>query len=111
MGQYVTPHGEVISHVNISRTIVEDGGLYTCEATNRAGSSAHSARLNVYGELSVMSVTGKTLLGNYWSSKGERVQVGGLFIIMAHQTNCSHEYSNCVKRTMSDNGDNSMSVT
>ena len=51
MGQYVTLHGEVISDVNISRTIVEDGGLYTCEATNRAGSSIHSARLNVYGEL------------------------------------------------------------
>ena len=50
MGQYVTLHGEVISHVNISRTIVEDGGLYTCEAGNRAGIAAHSARLNVYGE-------------------------------------------------------------
>ena len=50
MGQYVTVHGEVISHVNISRTVVEDGGLYSCSATNRAGSAAHSARLNVYGE-------------------------------------------------------------
>ena len=64
MGQYVTLHGEVISHVNISRTIVEDGGLYTCEAINRAGSSIHSARLNVYGEWSVMyllNITGKLL--------------------------------------------------
>ena len=50
MGQYVTLHGEVISHVNISRTVVDDGGLYTCTATNRAGSSSHSARLNIYGE-------------------------------------------------------------
>ena len=51
IGQYVTVHGEVISHVNISRSLVEDGGLYTCTASNRAGSAAHSARLNVYGEI------------------------------------------------------------
>ena len=50
VGQYVTVHGEVISHVNISRTQVEDGGLYTCSATNRAGTASHSTRLNVYGE-------------------------------------------------------------
>ena len=50
MGQYVTVHGEVISHVNISRTVVEDGGLFSCFATNRAGTASHSARLNVYGE-------------------------------------------------------------
>jgi hypothetical protein len=49
MGQYVTVHGEVISHVNITRSAVEDGGLYTCTAVNRAGSASHSARLNVYG--------------------------------------------------------------
>ena len=50
VGQYVTLHGEVISHVNISRTQVEDGGLYSCSATNRAGTASHSTRLNVYGE-------------------------------------------------------------
>ena len=50
MGQYVTLHGEVISHVNLSRTEVGDGGLYTCTASNRAGSAAHSARLNIYGQ-------------------------------------------------------------
>ena len=51
MGQYVTVHGEVISHVNISRSLVDDGGLFTCMATNRAGSTSHSARLNIYGEI------------------------------------------------------------
>ena len=50
VGQYVTVHGEVISHVNISRARVEDGGLYTCVAKNRAGSAGHSARLNIYGQ-------------------------------------------------------------
>lgn len=49
IGQYSTIHGDVISHVNISHVMVEDGGEYTCTAENRAGKTAHSARLNVYG--------------------------------------------------------------
>lgn len=50
IGQYVTVHGDVISHVNISHVMVEDGGEYTCTAENRAGKTTHSARLNVYGK-------------------------------------------------------------
>ena len=49
MGQYVSSHGDVISHVNISSVEVNDGGTYTCTAENSAGTSSHSARLNVYG--------------------------------------------------------------
>ncbi|XP_043473238.1 Down syndrome cell adhesion molecule-like protein Dscam2 isoform X4 [Leptopilina heterotoma] len=49
IGQYVTVHGDVISHVNISHVMVEDGGEYSCTAENRAGKVTHSARLNVYG--------------------------------------------------------------
>ncbi|XP_018569506.1 Down syndrome cell adhesion molecule-like protein Dscam2 [Anoplophora glabripennis] len=49
IGQYVTVHGDVISHVNISQVMVEDGGEYTCTAENRAGKTSHSARLNIYG--------------------------------------------------------------
>ncbi|CAH1181312.1 unnamed protein product [Phyllotreta striolata] len=49
IGQYVTVHGDVISHVNISHVMVEDGGEYMCTAENRAGQSSHSARLNIYG--------------------------------------------------------------
>lgn len=49
IGQYVTVHGDVISHVNITHVMVEDGGEYSCRAENRAGSSSHSARLNIYG--------------------------------------------------------------
>ncbi|CAG9838355.1 unnamed protein product [Diabrotica balteata] len=48
IGQYVTVHGDVISHVNISHVMVEDGGEYMCTAENRAGKSSHSARLNIY---------------------------------------------------------------
>ncbi|XP_023316145.1 Down syndrome cell adhesion molecule-like protein Dscam2 [Trichogramma pretiosum] len=49
IGQYVTVHGDVISHVNISHVVVEDGGEYACTAENRAGKVSHSARLNIYG--------------------------------------------------------------
>ena len=49
MGQYVSSHGDVISHVNISSVHVADGGTYTCTAENSAGKVYHSARLNVYG--------------------------------------------------------------
>ncbi|XP_050073287.1 cell adhesion molecule Dscam2 isoform X2 [Anopheles maculipalpis] len=49
IGQYVTVHGDVISHVNISHVMVEDGGEYSCAAENRAGKTSHSARLNIYG--------------------------------------------------------------
>ena len=50
IGQYVTIHGDVISHVNISRVNSEDGGLYICKVKNRAGERSHGAKLNVYGE-------------------------------------------------------------
>ncbi|XP_066948108.1 cell adhesion molecule Dscam2-like isoform X4 [Macrobrachium rosenbergii] len=48
-GQYVSAHGDVISHVNISMVHVTDGGTYTCTAENSAGKVSHSARLNIYG--------------------------------------------------------------
>ncbi|XP_069692741.1 cell adhesion molecule Dscam2-like [Periplaneta americana] len=49
IGQYVTVFGDVISHVNISSVKPDDGGEYECAAENRAGRTAHAARLNVYG--------------------------------------------------------------
>ncbi|CRL00266.1 CLUMA_CG013539, isoform A [Clunio marinus] len=49
IGQYVTPHGDVIAHVNITHVMVEDGGEYACIVENRAGKTSHSAKLNVYG--------------------------------------------------------------
>ncbi|XP_039229545.1 Down syndrome cell adhesion molecule-like protein Dscam2 isoform X7 [Drosophila yakuba] len=49
IGQYITVHGDVISHVNISHVMVEDGGEYACNAENRAGRVQHAARLNIYG--------------------------------------------------------------
>ena len=57
IGQYVTVHGDVISHVNISHVVVEDGGEYSCTADNRAGKVTHAARLNVYGKCGKLGVT------------------------------------------------------
>ncbi|XP_076177155.1 cell adhesion molecule Dscam2 isoform X1 [Ptiloglossa arizonensis] len=65
IGQYVTVHGDVISHVNISVVHVEDGGEYRCSATNRVARVHHSARLNIYGLPHVRP------MGNYAAVAGE----------------------------------------
>lgn len=49
VGQYVTIHDDVISHVNITNVKAEDGGEYSCTATNSVGKVTHSARINVFG--------------------------------------------------------------
>jgi hypothetical protein len=75
VGQYVTIHDNVISHINITNARDEDGGLYSCEgigldvpswfaenkriiyifylyvAKNAMGVVSHKARLNIYGNL------------------------------------------------------------
>ena len=49
VGQYVTVNGEVVSHLNISGVLTNDGGQYACVASSTVGSVKHAARLNVYG--------------------------------------------------------------
>ena len=97
MGQYVSSHGDVISHVNVSSVHVSDGGTYTCTARNNAGETSHSARLNVYGppvvrQMGDMTVVAGTTLvvtcpvGGYpiykisWS-KGESKNKHSIFIL------------------------------
>ncbi|XP_046745786.1 Down syndrome cell adhesion molecule-like protein Dscam2 isoform X2 [Diprion similis] len=65
IGQYVTVHGDVISHVNVSAVRVEDGGEYRCTASNRVSKVHHSARLNIYGLPHVRP------MGNYAAVAGE----------------------------------------
>lgn len=65
IGQYVTVHGDVISHVNVSAVRVEDGGEYRCSAENRVAKVHHGARLNIYGSPHVRA------MGNYAAVAGE----------------------------------------
>uniref|UniRef100_A0ABD2XLN9 Down syndrome cell adhesion molecule-like protein Dscam2 n=1 Tax=Trichogramma kaykai TaxID=54128 RepID=A0ABD2XLN9_9HYME len=65
IGQYVTVHGDVISHVNISSVRVEDGGEYRCQAVNRVAKIHHGARLNIYGPPHIRP------MGNYAAVAGE----------------------------------------
>lgn len=52
VSQYVTEIGDVVSHFNITKVQVEDGGVYECTVSNRAGQVSHSAKLQVYGTYS-----------------------------------------------------------
>ena len=63
IGQYVTIHDDVISHINITSVNTIDGGLYGCSATNSIGSIIYSAKLNVYGNIRVI------LYDRVWNSK------------------------------------------
>ncbi|XP_061704953.1 cell adhesion molecule Dscam2-like [Cydia pomonella] len=50
IGQMMSPNGVgVVSHLNITRSRVEDGGLYSCIAVEGESSVSHSARIDVYG--------------------------------------------------------------
>ncbi|KAF4525975.1 hypothetical protein B566_EDAN000766, partial [Ephemera danica] len=49
LGSFLASGGDVVSHLNVTSVRVHHGGLYTCVATNSAGSAAYSAPLNVYG--------------------------------------------------------------
>ncbi|GAB6027495.1 Down syndrome cell adhesion molecule-like protein 1 [Chamberlinius hualienensis] len=48
--EFMDAKGDVVSHINISSTQVEDGGEYACQASNRAGQIKHKARINVFGD-------------------------------------------------------------
>ncbi|KAL1430243.1 hypothetical protein MTO96_015187 [Rhipicephalus appendiculatus] len=47
---------EVSSTLSISSAEVQDGGSYSCEASNYAGVASHSARVNVYGSIYVRAL-------------------------------------------------------
>uniref|UniRef100_T1KKU3 Ig-like domain-containing protein n=1 Tax=Tetranychus urticae TaxID=32264 RepID=T1KKU3_TETUR len=63
VGDYVTSEGQVNSFVNITSITVDEGGLYTCLATNGVGSSAsHSGRVNVLGRPTVKPMGNVTVV-------------------------------------------------
>ena len=64
IGQYVTIHDDVISHMNISEVESIDGGAYTCKAINTVGTVTHMARINVYGKLIMLELEVKKLTRN-----------------------------------------------
>ncbi|XP_059473437.1 cell adhesion molecule Dscam2-like isoform X4 [Neocloeon triangulifer] len=49
LNSFLASGGDVVSHLNITSARVHHGGLYTCLASNAAGTASHSAPLNVYG--------------------------------------------------------------
>ncbi|XP_065340090.1 cell adhesion molecule Dscam1-like isoform X3 [Cloeon dipterum] len=49
LNSFLASGGDVVSHLNITSARVHHGGLYSCVASNSAGSTSHSAPLNVYG--------------------------------------------------------------
>ncbi|XP_045762369.1 Down syndrome cell adhesion molecule-like protein Dscam2 isoform X1 [Maniola jurtina] len=50
LGQMMSPTGiGVVSQLNISRSRVEDGGLYACVAYEGDSNTRHAARIDVYG--------------------------------------------------------------
>lgn len=46
---FVSVRNDIVSYVNISKTMTEDGGEYKCVLKNRVGTIKHSARINIYG--------------------------------------------------------------
>ncbi|GFV04280.1 down syndrome cell adhesion molecule-like protein Dscam2 [Trichonephila clavipes] len=62
VGDYVTRDSRVVSYVNITSIQVEDGGLFSCKATNEVGSVLHSARVNVFGPPTIRSMPNITAL-------------------------------------------------
>ncbi|XP_076308605.1 cell adhesion molecule Dscam1-like [Tachypleus tridentatus] len=62
IGDFVTSHGHVVSYVNISDVRVEDGGEYTCKATNAVKSVTHAGKINVYGPPIIRQMENVTVL-------------------------------------------------
>jgi len=89
-GDYVTPVGLLVSYVNITSIVTEDGGLYQCKASNGIGTVGHSARLRIFGPpmvrpmRNVSAVAGEPLMvtcpvgghpieGIFWELNGVRL--------------------------------------
>jgi len=61
-GSYKLHTSETVSYLNISNVGVGDSGVYKCQASNLAGSTHHSSRLNIYGRIFVKEMKPLTLV-------------------------------------------------
>ena len=43
------PSGAVISYLNVSSILTNDGGLFKCRASSKVGAAEHQARIDVRG--------------------------------------------------------------
>lgn len=59
-GDYVTRDLLVVSYVNISSVMTQDGGIYQCSASTGLSTIRHSGRLNVYGPPIIRSIENAT---------------------------------------------------
>lgn len=121
VGDYVTSEGHVNSFVNISSITVQDGGLYSCQASNGVNSVFHKARINVVGSPyvkpmdNVTIVSGQTLTlhcpwSGYpieniaWFKNGVKlpqnhrqiVYPNGTFVIKKCEVNADQDVYQCV---------------
>ncbi|KAH7636713.1 down syndrome cell adhesion molecule [Dermatophagoides farinae] len=65
VGDYVNGDGIVNSFVNISSLRAEDGGIYSCTASNDVHSISHSGRINVYGPAFVRQMKNLTVISGH----------------------------------------------
>nr|XP_027205557.1 Down syndrome cell adhesion molecule-like protein 1 [Dermatophagoides pteronyssinus] len=65
IGDYVNGDGIVNSFVNISSLRTEDGGIYSCTASNDVHSISHSGRINVYGPAFVRQMKNLTAISGH----------------------------------------------
>ena len=49
ISKYITPDGDVVSHVNITDLEISNGGRYTCYAKNSVGIGKETTTLHIYG--------------------------------------------------------------
>lgn len=67
-GDFVDSNGDIISHLNISNVNNEDGGLFSCEASNDAGSINHAAPVWIIGLPYVHKIKNITIISGEKSS-------------------------------------------
>ena len=97
IGQYVTIHDDVISHMNISEVESIDGGAYTCKAINAVGTVTHTARINVYGKINLFIIS---FIVKAWNKSNTRLH--RVFNVIYEHISASQIFFQCF--CLNDNG-------